>query len=320
MIDDRFFIEPAVWSVDADALKAVRTEVFIVEQQIPEREEWDAEDEAADHALARSADGTPIGTGRLLADGRIGRMAVIKAWRGQGVGAALLRHLMERAAARGMRRLRLSSQKYAVPFYAQAGFVIDGPEYLECEIPHQGMVMDLPEPATARSNTASLLPAPPLAQRLSAERASELRDATLALLAGARHEVCIYSRDLEPMLYEDAEIVEVIRKLALSGRRAHVRILVQDTTRVARDGHRLVDLAQRLSSSVHIRRVSHEDASYPSAYVLTDGGGYLFRTFGDRFEAVGDVCYPPRRDELKRLFDEVWERGESPPELRRLGL
>ena len=71
---------------------------------------------------------------------------------------------------------------------------------------------------------------------------------------------------------------------------------------------------------MHLRRVSHEDATYPSAYVLTDGGGYLFRTFGDRFEAVGDVCYPPRRDELKRLFDEVWERAESPPELRRLGL
>lgn len=320
MIDDRYFIEPAVWSVDAPALKAVRTEVFIEEQQIPEREEWDADDQGADHALARSADGTPIGTGRLLPDGRIGRMAVVKAWRGQGVGAALLRHLMERAAARGMRRLRLSSQKYAVPFYAQAGFLIDGPEYLECDIPHQGMLLDLPGQNPARPAAASLHSAAPLAQRLSAERASELRDATLAVLGGARHEVCIYSRDLEPSLYEDAAVLEALRKLALSGRRAQVRILIQDTGRVARDGHRLVDLAQRLSSIVQLRRVSHEDATYPSAYVLTDGGGYLFRTFGDRYEAVGDVCYPPRRDELKRLFDEVWERAESPQELRRLGI
>ena len=99
MIDDRYFIEPAVWSVDADALKAVRTAVFILEQQIPERDEWDADDEAADHVLARSRDGVPIGTGRLLADGRIGRMAVVKEWRGEGVGAAMLRHLMERACA-----------------------------------------------------------------------------------------------------------------------------------------------------------------------------------------------------------------------------
>ena len=320
MIENRYFIEPAVWSVDADALKAVRTEVFIEEQQIPEREEWDANDEAADHALARSADGTPIATGRLLADGCIGRMAVIKAWRGQGVGASVLRHLLERASARGMRRLWLSAQTYAIPFYAQAGFVAEGPEYLDCSIPHQLMVMHLPEPKVAAPGTASLRPAPELAQRLSAERAGELRDATLALLAGARNELCIYSRDLEPPLYEDPRVLEAIRKVALSGRRARVRILLQDTARVARDGHRLVDLAQRLPSIVHLRRVSQEDASYPSAYVLTDGGGYLFRTFGDRYEAVGDVCYPPRRDELKRLFDEVWERAESPPELRRLGL
>ncbi len=320
MIENRYFIEPAVWSVDADALKAVRTEVFILEQQIPEREEWDANDETADHALARSADGAPIATGRLLADGCIGRMAVIKAWRGQGVGASVLRHLLERASARGMRRLWLSAQTYAIPFYAQAGFVAEGPEYLDCNIPHQLMVMHLPEPKAAVPAAASLRPAPELAQRLSAERAGELRDATLALLAGARHELCIYSRDLEPPLYEDPRVLEAIRKVALSGRRAQVRILLQDTARVARDGHRLVDLAQRLPSIVHLRRVSQEDASYPSAYVLTDGGGYLFRTFGDRYEAVGDVCYPPRRDELKRLFDDVWERAESPPELRRLGL
>lgn len=318
MIEDRYFIEPAVWSVDADALKAVRTAVFIDEQNIPESEEWDADDETADHALARTRDGEPIATGRLTPDGRIGRMAVIKAWRGEGVGAAVLRHLMERAAARGMRRLKLSSQTYAIPFYARAGFVIDGPEYVECDIPHQSMVLQFPDSQPSPPVSTTPLAAAPTALRLTADRFSELREVTLTLIASARNEVCIYSRDLEPALYEDPAILEAIRKVALSGQRASVRILVQDTTRAMREGHRLVDLAQRLSSIVHIRRVCHEDSQYPSAFVLTDRGGYLFRTFGDRFEAVGDNCYPPRRDELKRLFDEFWERGESPPELRRL--
>jgi predicted GNAT family N-acyltransferase len=319
MIEDRYFIEPAVWAVDADALKAVRTKVFIEEQSIPESEEWDADDAGADHALARTTAGEPIATGRLTPDGRIGRMAVVKPWRGHGVGAAILRHLIERAAARGMRRLSLSAQTYAIPFYARAGFAVSGAEYMECGIPHQNMTMDLPEPASPPS-PSSLMPAPPQAMRLASERFSELRDATLALIASARREICIYSRDLEPALYEDAAILEAIRKLALSGKGASLRLLVQDTTRVVRDGHRLVDLAQRLSSIVHIRRVTQEDAHYAGAYLLTDQGGYLFRTFGDRFEAVGDICYPPRRDELKRLFDEVWERAEAPPELRRLGL
>lgn len=320
MIEDRYFIEPAVWSVDADALKAVRTEVFIEEQAIPESEEWDADDEGADHALARTPDGTPIATGRLTPDGRIGRMAVVKAWRGHGVGAAILRHLIERAAARGMRRLKLSAQSYAIPFYARAGFVASGDEYIECDIPHRTMVLDLPEPGPPPPLPSSLLPAATQSRRLLSERFVELRDNTLALVSSARREICIYSRDLEAALYEDAEILEAIRKLALSGKGASVRILIQDTTRMVREGHRLVDLAQRLSSIVHIRRVAHEDAQYPGAYLLTDQGGYLYRAFGDRFEGVGDICYPPRRDELKRLFDEVWERAESPPELRRLGL
>jgi predicted GNAT family N-acyltransferase len=318
MIEDRYFIEPAVWAVDADALKAVRTEVFIEEQNIPESEEWDADDAGADHALARTTAGEPIATGRLTPDGRIGRMAVVKAWRGHGVGAAILRHLIERAAARGMRRLSLSAQTYAVPFYARAGFAVSGAEYMECGIPHQNMAMDLPKPAPPPPSPSSLVPAPPQAMRLVSERFAELRDATLTLIASARHEICIYSRDLEAALYEDAAIIEAIRKVALSGKRASIRMLIQDTTRVMRDGHRLVDVAQRLTSILHIRRVSHEDAQYAGAFVLTDQGGYLFRTFGDRFEAVGDICYPPRRDELKRQFDEVWERAEAPPELRRL--
>lgn len=320
MIEDRYFIEPAVWSVDADALRAVRTAVFIEEQNIPESEEWDADDATADHALARTRSGEPIATGRLTPDGRIGRMAVVKEWRGEGVGEAILRHLVERAAARGLRRLTLSAQTYAIPFYEKAGFAVTGAEYMECNIPHQNMQLDLPQAGPPPALPSLLIPATAQSLRLVFERFGDLRDATLALIESARREICVYSRDLEPDLYEDPAIFEAIRKVALSGKGASVRVLIQDVTRVVRDGHRLLDLSQRLSSIVHIRRVSHEDAQYPGAFVLTDQGGYLFRAFGDRFEGVGDTCYAPRRDELKRLFDEVWERAEAPPELRRLGL
>jgi predicted GNAT family N-acyltransferase len=319
MIEDRYYIEPAVWSVDSAPLKAVRTAVFIEEQQIPEAEEWDEDDAHADHALARTTSGEPIATGRLTADGRIGRMAVVKAWRGQGVGMAVLRHLMERAAARGIRHLKLHAQSYAIPFYAQAGFAPVGAEFTECDIPHQTMVLDLPG-VSAQPPAVSLVPAAPTARRLSAERAPELVDATADLLASARREICIYTRDLEPAVYESPAVLEAIRKVAVSGRGASVRVLLQDTARVVREGHRLVELAHRLSSVVQIRQPCEEDRNYPGAYALTDTGGYLYRTFGDRFDADGDICYPPRRDELKRQFDEVWERAEHPPELRRLGL
>jgi len=317
MIEDRYFIVPAVWSVDADALKAVRTSVFIEEQNIPESEEWDVDDLLADHALARTPAGEAIATGRLTGDGRIGRMAVLKSWRGEGVGAAILRHLIERAAQRGLRHLKLHAQSYAIPFYASAGFVPSGAEFLECDIPHQTMVLDLPEPLPLPPKSAPALVSTQ-AKRLSAERAGDLRDATLAVLSAARHALCIYSRDLEPSLFEDNEVFEAIRKIAVSGRGASLRILLQDSARIVHEGHRLLDLAHRVSSIILIRRPSQEDLQYPGAYVLNDSGGYLYRSFGDRFEAEGDLYYPPRRNELKRLFDATWERAETPPELRRL--
>jgi len=320
MIEDRYFIEPAVWRVDEAALRQVRTAVFIVEQKVPESEEWDDDDLVAEHVLARLPDGTPIATGRLTADGRIGRMAVIARWRGQGVGASLLRFLLERAQAHGIRHLKLHSQVQAIPFYAGFGFSPSGERFVECDIPHQTMVRELPAAAPLLPPKTTPTAVNALAKRLSAERAGDLRDVTLELIGSAHHDLCIYTRDLEPAIYDDQAVVDAIRQVALSGRNAQVRILLQDTTRALRDGHRVLDLTQRLSSIVHLRRPANEDQQYPSAFVLTDSGGYFFRTFGDRFEGEGDLYYPPRRDEIKRYFDEVWERAEQPTEVRRLGL
>ncbi len=321
MIEDRYFLEPAVWSVDEQALRAVRTAVFIEEQQVPEDEEWDGDDALADHVLARSRDGEPVGTARLTPDGRIGRMAVLKPWRGMGIGAALLRHLVERARERGLQHLSLHAQLHALPLYAAAGFVAVGPEFDECGIAHRKMTLDLaPEDPSARPTAGRMAPPAGHRERLSASRAGDLRDATLAVSLGARHELRLYTRDLDPPIYEDPAIVEAFRKVALSGRRADIRILLQDPTRVVREGHRLIDLGQRLPSVVHVRVPAEEDLGYVSAFLLNDAGGFLFRPFGDRYEAEGDCYYPPRRDELARYFEEVWTRAHAPVELRRLSL
>src|SRR5262245_5146930 len=84
--------------VDAQAaLRAVRHAVFVVEQRVPESLEWDDMDARSTHALAIDTKGAPIGCGRLLPDGYIGRMAVLAPWRNRGVGGALLVALVELA-------------------------------------------------------------------------------------------------------------------------------------------------------------------------------------------------------------------------------
>jgi len=134
-----FTVRDAGWEADGEALRQVRRAVFIVEQQIPEDEEWDAADAVSLHALAADAAGNPIATGRLLDDGHIGRIAVLEAWRGRGVGAAIFEHLLAAAARRGHRELLLNAQTHAIGFYERYGFVACGEPYLEAGIVHRPM-------------------------------------------------------------------------------------------------------------------------------------------------------------------------------------
>jgi len=138
-----FAIVETGWAHDAPRLAAVRRAVFIDEQGVPEAMEWDEHDAASIHWLATADDGTPIGCARLLPDGHIGRMAVLPAWRGRGVGQALLAAVLNAAKARGYTTLRLSAQTHAAAFYARAGFVAVGDEYVEAGIPHVAMQMAL---------------------------------------------------------------------------------------------------------------------------------------------------------------------------------
>jgi predicted GNAT family N-acyltransferase len=132
-------VEVAEWARAGAACRAVREAVFVHEQGVPPTLEWDAADPACAHVLARDGAGAPVGTARLTAEGRVGRMAVLPAWRGQGVGTALLAALLDLARARGLTTVRLSAQLHAVPFYARRGFEPDGPVFTEAGILHRRM-------------------------------------------------------------------------------------------------------------------------------------------------------------------------------------
>jgi predicted GNAT family N-acyltransferase len=127
---------------EAEAMR-VRDVVFVVEQGVPleiERDEWD---QRSDHALALDRDGRVVGTGRLLPDGHIGRMAVLPERRGEGIGSRILGSLVARARERGMKRVVLNAQTHAVPFYARHGFAAFGDQFMEAGIPHVAMTREV---------------------------------------------------------------------------------------------------------------------------------------------------------------------------------
>ena len=134
-----FRIELLSWEAARSRASEVRFEVFVAEQGVPREIELDEHDSQCLHALALDETGFPVGTGRLLPDGHIGRMAVRRAWRGRGVGGAILERLIDAARDRGDGEIALSAQVHALDFYRAYGFAEEGKPYVEAGIAHQQM-------------------------------------------------------------------------------------------------------------------------------------------------------------------------------------
>jgi len=127
------------WEQAQPVAGPLRFAIFVGEQNVPSGIELDDLDAKCVHAIAYDAEGKAIGTGRLLPDGHIGRMAVVKEWRRMGIGAAILEALMKEARKRGHAGVVVSAQLQAAEFYRGFGFAAEGKVYKDAGILHQEM-------------------------------------------------------------------------------------------------------------------------------------------------------------------------------------
>lgn len=131
-------VEEVSWSEFQVELMSIRTAVFVIEQEVPEeleRDEWDVKSQ---HVLL-SCDTRPVGTGRLLPNGHIGRVAVLNSYRGHSFGDLVMHKLLSMATASGFERVELSAQVHVQGFYEKLGFSTKGDVYLEAGISHIDM-------------------------------------------------------------------------------------------------------------------------------------------------------------------------------------
>lgn len=138
-----FTVSLVCWHDGEPLLKSVREAVFIREQGVPEEMEWDDLDETCRHALALSHQGDAIGCGRILANGHIGRIAVLPQWREQKVGTAIMEALLDEARSRGYKQVDVDAQTHAVPFYRGFEFVEQGKVFMDAGLPHIKMKLRL---------------------------------------------------------------------------------------------------------------------------------------------------------------------------------
>lgn len=301
-----FTIAVADYRADFGALRAVREAVFIGEQGVPPGIELDAIDPDCVHVVARDDAGAPIGTGRLVppdgaSDARIGRMAVLPGWRNRGVGDALLAGLLDAARERGWPRALLHAQAGAIRFYQRHGFLPRGARFVEAGIEHLTMwrtldgTMAVTEPAEAVS-------------------------VVVALAHAARRELRIRSRDLDPGVLDAPDALDALRRFATGRRGPVVRVLLQDAARPQREHAPLLLLAQRLPSVFAFREADdRSDTADPSAFVVDDLGGSLYRPFDNRIEGEARLASAGTARQLRERFDRAWDRARPVTEYRVLG-
>ena len=312
-----FRVEPAHYQADFKDLRAIREPVFVVEQNVPIEMEWDELDPLCDHVIARDADHQPIGTGRLTPEHKIGRLAVLKHWRGKGVGDALLQALIDEARRKGWPEVSLHAQVDAIGFYRKWGFEAYGDEFEEAGIRHQSMRLSLP-PLDAEPRLGAP-PRGPSITALDVENLEQVIAATCELIAQGRKELWIYSRGLEHAIYAQPQVVAALKQFAIAGRGGVAHVIVQDPLQVRAQPHPLLALAQRVSSAFAFRTpVDPEDLHYPSAFVANDRDGYLFRLLDSRYEGEWSPSLPARNRQLVEGFGRVWERCRPITEFRAL--
>lgn len=320
-------IEQTSWAASSAALSHVRHQVFVREQGIDEEEEFDEADASALHWIAYGPeDGGPgkqaredrvIGCARLIGN-KVGRMAVVRERRNQGVGSALMRHIIRHAARNGLETLELNAQSHAVDFYRGMYFEPEGEEFMEAGIPHRHMTLSL-----KRFIEPRITPPPPdiseeQRQRVALDGVEAFRAGALTLVAEAQRQIRIFSPELDPRIYDNAACHRLLFDFARAHPHAEIHMLVQSPKLLVQNGHRLLRLYHNLPSRIQMKVLNPRVRSLHQEFMVVDHTGLLCKQGQDRYMGYLIRHAPLEAADLADSFDDMWSHSEPDPELRKL--
>ena len=153
---------------------------------------------------------------------------------------------------------------------------------------------------------------------ISLAHRDEVKILNIAMTQQASKSIDILSRHLDPGLFDNTDFIEAVRQLSIASRFTRIRILINDSDPVAKNGHRFVDLVHQLTSSIEVRRISEEYRSYNEAFCLYDGKAVIYLRYADRYDGFANFDRPRLVAELSNFFNEVWEHSVPDSNFRRL--
>ena len=155
---------------------------------------------------------------------------------------------------------------------------------------------------------------------LRLETLADNRSAAVEVARIAKRELALFSRDLEPSLYDREDFIGVVQALATRSRMSRIRIVAIDPGPSVRAGHRLVGLAQRFSSYIEVRRAARDHAEMAETFLVADEAGVLYRPISTRFEGYAGTHLPMEARQHLKAFESIWNMAEPDSEFRRLGI
>lgn len=307
MTTEELEITSSDWQSCQAEVSLIRQQVFMLEQGVSEEEEWDGKDPEAIHFLAYRGN-EPVGCARLLPDGKIGRMAVLAPYRRQGIGSALLQHVIH-YAEHNFPELFLDAQVQAQDFYSRFAFFAEGPEFEDAGMPHRRMHLQLNAVDKQEVDTGVV--------RLDGPHACLTAIQTLA--AKGRFSLDILTEQLTPFIYANSDLVAAISALARRSRRSTVRILVKDTKPLGGAMHGLVQLSQRLPSRMAIRGLREMPKDPYMGYFLVDKEALVYFNQESAYTGFSNASARAEARNLLIEFDHLWEHYSfADPNLRAL--
>lgn len=298
-------IKLAFWQEDQPALKAVRQAVFIDEQRVPVELEWDNLDHDCMHWLAINEQGEPVGTVRMQRDGHIGRMAVLQAYRHQGVGKSLLEAVIAEAKNKQLLEIYLYAQTQVQDFYSDYGFVAEGAEYMDAGIPHITMRLRLNDKRLIGIHGGKFA-------------IHDYQAALLDLIQQTERHLLILSYNLNPEVFDTAEMSDQLSQLARRNRYSEIKILIVDSSQMVKKGHRVVELQRRLPSSINLRRVTDRNTTIKENWVIADNIALIHQSVQEPNVCWGNFYNRPLAEDYAMQFQHLWQHAQEDPDIRQL--
>jgi len=155
-------------------------------------------------------------------------------------------------------------------------------------------------------------------ESITIEGVDDAREIVHALAQQTHKSLVIMSHDLDHPIFDNESFVDSVKSMAAASRYAQIRILIHDSEKCVKEGHRLMTLSRRLTSHVLIRKLSDAYAHFSEAFIIADEKGYYHRMLASQF--CGKACFnDPRRCQFwLTFFNEAWEHSETDPNLRAL--